>query len=174
MFAWEESDNSRVTSFDALRLFLHDLTSSLVDKLNDLIKFTGNVRGVAVENWRVSVLDLSWVLHDDDLSSEVITSLSWVLFGIRANRSSGDILNSKTLDVESDVVSWVGSLELSVVLLNGLDFSLDSRWSELGQDSWLEDTGLDSSDWNSSDTRNLVDVLEWESQWPIRWSNWSR
>jgi hypothetical protein len=99
------------------------------------------------------------MLHDDDLSSESLTSFSRVLFGIRGDRSSGDILNGESFDVETNVVSWISSLELGMMLLNRFDFSLDSRWSKLAHHSWLDDSGLNSSDWNSSDSGDLIDIL---------------
>ena len=55
---------------------------------------------------------------------------------------------------------------------NGLDFSLDVSWSEGNLHTWLEDTGFDSSDWDGSDTTDLVNVLKWESQWLFSWSFW--
>ena len=99
------------------------------------------------------------MFHDDNLSSESITSFGWIGFGIRADRSSRDIFNSESFDVESNVVSWIGSLELSMMLLNRFDFSLDSRWSELGDDSWFKDTSLNSTNWDSTNTGDLVDIL---------------
>jgi hypothetical protein len=120
--------------------------------LEDLLELASNMRGMAVEDWRVSILNLSWMFHNDDLSIESFTSLSWILLGIRCDCSSGDILDSKTFDVESDVVTRISSLELSVVLLNRFNFSFNSRWGELGNYSWLKDTSLNSSNWNSSNS----------------------
>ena len=56
--------------------------------------------------------------------------------------------------------------------LDGLALSGGSEWSEGDGHSWLDDTSLDSADWDSSDTRDLVDILEWESQWLEDWSLW--
>jgi len=59
-----------------------------------------------------------------------------------------------------------------VVHLDGLDLSGDVGWGEGANHTGLDGTGLDSADWHSSDTANLVDVLEWESEWLVGWSSW--
>ncbi len=56
--------------------------------------------------------------------------------------------------------------------LDGFAISGDSHRSESDVHVWLDDTGLDSTDWNSSDTRDLVDILTWESEWLEYWSLW--
>jgi len=48
--------------------------------------------------------------------------------------------------------------------LYGLALSGDVHGSESDDHSWLEETSLDSSDWHSSNTSDLVDVLEGESE----------
>ena len=99
------------------------------------------------------------MLHDDDLGSEGLAGSGRVLLGIGGASSSGDVLDGESLDVESNVVAGIGGLELGVMLLDGLDLGLDSSGGELSEHSWLEDAGLDSSDWDGSDTGDLVDVL---------------
>jgi len=47
---------------------------------------------------------------------------------------------------------------------NGLALSGDVHGSEGKDHAGFEDTSLDSADGDSSDTTDLVDVLEWESQ----------
>merc|ERR1712166_1347919 len=48
--------------------------------------------------------------------------------------------------------------------LDGLDFSGDVHGAEGGDHLGLDDTGLDSTDGNCTDTGNLVDILEGESE----------
>jgi hypothetical protein len=60
---------------------------------------------VAIQDWGISVLDLTGVVHDDDLSQESFSFSWWIVLGISANISSFDILDGKTFNVESDVVS---------------------------------------------------------------------
>jgi len=37
---------------------------------------------VAIEDWGVSLLDLSWVVEYDDLSEEVGGVLGWIVLGV--------------------------------------------------------------------------------------------
>lgn len=48
---------------------------------------------VAIENWGISGIDLSGVVHDDNLSLERFGFLGWVILGIGGNVSSSDILD---------------------------------------------------------------------------------
>ena len=54
----------------------------------------------------------------------------------------------------------------------GFAFSGHIERSESENHTWLEETCLDSSDWDSSNTTDLVHVLEWESEWLIFGSLW--
>ena len=56
--------------------------------------------------------------------------------------------------------------------LDRLALSGGSEWTKSDRHSWLDDTSLDSADWDCSDTRDLVDILEWESEWLEYWSLW--
>jgi len=51
-----------------------------------------------------------------------------------------------------------------VVHLNGFNFSGDVGRSEGNNHTSLDDTSLDTSDWNCSDTANLVDILQGQSE----------
>ena len=49
--------------------------------------------GVAIQDWGVSVLDLSGMVHDDDLGKEGL-NLSWgVVLGVSSDISSLDVLD---------------------------------------------------------------------------------
>jgi len=48
---------------------------------------------VAIKNWGVSLLDLSWVVKYDDLSEEVGGVLSWIVLGVGGDVSSSEILD---------------------------------------------------------------------------------
>jgi len=128
--------------------------------------------GMAIEDWRVSVHDLTWMVHDDNLGLEVLGIHSWLSLGVGGDESSLDILDREILNVESNIVSWNGLGDRLVMHLDGFDISGGSHWSEGDVHVWLDDTGFDSTDWNSSDTRDLVDILEWESEWLQYWSLW--
>ena len=48
---------------------------------------------MAIKNWGISVGDLTWMVHDDNLSLEVLGILGWDVLGIRSDVTSLDILN---------------------------------------------------------------------------------
>ena len=169
---WGKLDDGGITRLDRLGELLSDLTSSLVHLVLDFSELAGNVGGVAVKNWRVTVHDLTWMVHNDNLSLEELGIGSWVVLGIGGNETSLDILDGETLDVEANVVSWNGLSDLLVMHLDGLALGGGSEWTEGNLHGWLDDTSLDSADWDRSDTGDLVDILEWESEWLEDWSLW--
>jgi len=57
-----------------------------------------------------------------------------------------------------------------VVHFDGLNISDDVDWGESDAHVWLKDSGFDSSDWDRSDSSDLVDILQRESQWLFCWS----
>jgi hypothetical protein len=65
-------------------------------------------------------------------------------------------LDGNLLDIESDVISWETLGQGLVMHLDTLDFSLDSRWRKKDHHSWLGDSGLDSADWNRTNSWNLA------------------
>jgi len=46
---------------------------------------------MAIEDWGISVLDLTWMVHDDNLGKEVFSISGWLSLGIRSNITSLDI-----------------------------------------------------------------------------------
>ena len=48
---------------------------------------------VAIQDWAVPIGDLSRVVQDNDLSSEVLHTRGWLVLGIRGNISSLDVLH---------------------------------------------------------------------------------
>ena len=91
-----------------------------IDKKNYL---AGDVSSVAIKDGRVTVSDFSGVVHDDDLGGEGLGLLGGVIFGVRSDVTTSDILDRDVLDVESNVVSGSSLLKRLVVHLNGLHFS---------------------------------------------------
>ena len=55
---------------------------------------------------------------------------------------------------------------------NGFDFSLDVGRSEGDVHTWLDNTGLDSSDWDGTNTTDFVNILKGKSQWLFSGSFW--
>jgi hypothetical protein len=68
-------------------------TGSLIDFVNKGGEFTGDMGSVAIKDWGISGIDLSGVVHDNDLSLEGFGFLGWVILGVRGNVSSSDILD---------------------------------------------------------------------------------
>lgn len=150
-------DDGGVTRLQELGAGLHDLSGSSVDLLDELTELAGNVGGVAVEDGRVSGTDLTGVVQDDDLGVEGSGLLGGVVLGVGADVSSSDVLDGNVLDVESDVVTGETLGDLLVVHLDGLDFGGHVRRSEVDDHTSLDDTGLDSTDGNCSDTTLQVE-----------------
>lgn len=60
---------------------------------------------VAIHNWGVSVLDLTGMVHDDDLGLEGLDGLTGIIFGVGSHIASTDILDRYVLDVETNIVT---------------------------------------------------------------------
>ena len=84
------------------------------------------------------------------LSREDAGLLGGVVLGVRADRSTTDVLDGDVLDVESNVVSGDSLRERLVVHLDGLDFSGDVLRGEGDDHAWLDDASLHTSDGDSS------------------------
>jgi len=131
-----------------------------------------NVCGVAVKHWGVTGHDLTRVVGNDDGGTEILGVLGWIVLVVGSDETTFDVLDGNVLDVESNVVTWNSLLHDFVVHLDGLALSDDADWGEAHVDSGLEDTSLDTSNWDGTDTRNLVDILEWETKWLVGWAVW--
>lgn len=165
-------NKSWVSVFDEFGFLLGRFTSSSVDFSLNFLEFAGNVGSVAVQNWGVSILNLSRVIHNNDLSKESF-NLSWgIILRVSCNISSLDILNWETFNVESDIVSWNSFRDRFVMHFNWFNVTLNIGWGESNIHSWLKDTSFNSTDWDSSNTSNLVDVLKRKSKRFFSWSFW--
>lgn len=155
-----------------LWLLLNGLSGTAVDLLEDLSELAGNVGGVAIQDWSVTGTDLTWVVQDDDLGVERLSSLWWIVLGVTADVTTTDLLDGNVLDVEANVVTWNTLGKLLVVHLNGLDLSGDTSWGEGDDHTGLDDTGLNTTDWHRANTANLVNILEWKTEWLVGWTGW--
>jgi len=162
---WGHLDDGSITRFDLLWEVFHLFTGSSVNLFEQFGEFAGNVGGVAIQDWGVTVSDFSGVVQDDDLGVESFSFLGWVVLGVGGNVTTSDILDRDVLYVETDIVTWSGLWEGFVVHLNGLDFSGHVDWGEGDDHTWFDQTSLDTTDWDCSDTTDFVDILEWESEW---------
>jgi len=169
---WSEGDHGGITRLDELGVGFEFLTSTSVDLGGDLLELAGDVSSVAIQDWGITVGDLTWMVQDDDLSGEGIGFSCWVILDVGGDVTSSDILDGQVLYVETNIVTWGGLWELLVMHFDGLDFRGVTRWGEDDGVTWLEDTSFDSADWYCTDTTDLVDILEWESEWLVDWSLW--
>lgn len=163
-----EGNQSGVTVLDELGVFFLRLTSSSVDLIVDSFELTSNMSSVAIQDGGISVLDLTGVIHNDNLRVEVSNFFGWVVLGIGSDITSSDILNGDTLDVETDVVTGESFSELFMMHFDGLTFGNNLSGSELDGHTGLDNTSFDSTDGDCSDTTNLVDVLEGKSEGLVR------
>merc|ERR1719204_1409274 len=147
-----------------LGLFWGRFTSTPVNLLLDLSKLASNVSCVTIKDRAVSIADLTRVVKNDDLSSEIGDSRCRLVLGVRGDVFSLDVLDRDVLDVEANVVSGDSLWERLVVHLHRLDLSGQHVGGEGDDHTGLDDTSLNSSDWNCSNTSDFVDILEWETE----------
>jgi len=86
--------------------------------------------GVTIQNGRVTSLDLTGVIQDDNLSVESSNFSSGIILGIRGNITSFKIFNGNVFDVETNIVSGDSFLESFMMHFNGFTFSGDHSGSE--------------------------------------------
>merc|ERR1719334_2970580 len=156
--------NGGIAVLDALGESFQLLAGTTIALLEDLLEFAGDVSGVAIHDGRISVLDLTRVVKDDDLSVEVLALLGWVVLGVGGDVATTDFLDGDVLDVEANVVAGESLGEGLVVHLHRFYLSGDVGGGETDDHAGLDDTGLDTTDGHCSDTANLVHVLEWETE----------
>ena len=117
----DKADHGGVAHLDGLGFLLDFLTGTAVDLGFDLGELAGDVGGVAVEDGRVAVADLTGVVEDDDLGEEVLGLLGGVVLGVGADVATADVLDGQVLDVEADVVAGDGLGDALVMHLKNKD-----------------------------------------------------
>jgi len=153
-----------VTRLDELGGSLNRLARATINLLKELRELAGNVGSVAVKNWSVTGTDLTRVVEDDDLGVERVGSLGRVVLRVGSDHTTANLLDGDVLDVETDVVAGNTLGQLLVVHLDGLDFSGDVGGGESDDHAGLDDTSLDTAHRHSSNTANLVDILEGKTE----------
>lgn len=161
-------DDGGVTRLDELRSVFNGFTGTAVNLLDELGEAASNVSSVAVENRGVTGADLTGVVEDNDLGLEAGSLGGGVVLGVGGDVATTDFLDGNVLDVEANVVTGDTLLELLVVHLNGLHFSGDVGGSEGNDHAGRDGTSLDTADRNSSNTRDLVDILEGQTEGLVR------
>jgi len=86
-------------------VFFSNLTSSFVHFGFNFSEFAGNMAGVAIKNWCITVCDLTWMVHDDNLGLEEFSVHGWDVLGIRSDITSLDI-SDWNFNIETNIVSW--------------------------------------------------------------------
>ena len=90
---WDELNHSGISGLDTGGILLGFLTSTLVDLGSDLGELASDVAGVAVKNWRVSISDLTGVVHDDYLGDKHLSVHGWIVLRVSGHVSSLDVLD---------------------------------------------------------------------------------
>jgi len=160
-------DDGGVSVLDGLGESFQLFAGTTIALLEDLLELAGDVSSVAVHDRRVSVLDLSGVVKNDNLSVEVLALLGGIILGVGGDIATTDFLNGDVLDVEAHVVTGEGLGEGLVVHLHGFDLSGDVGRGESDDHAGLDDTGLNTTDGHCSNTTDLVDVLEGKTKWLV-------
>jgi len=168
----DKLDNASISSLDELGCGLGRLTGTTIDLLQDLLELASNMSGVAIQDWRVTVADLSRVVQDNDLGSEVGASRGRLVLGVGSNIATLDVLDGDVLNVESNIVSRSGLWQRLVVHLHGLDLSGQCTRGKGDDHTGLDDASLDTTHGHCSNTANLVDILEGQTKGLVGWSCW--
>ena len=140
------------------------LTSTTVNLLLDLCELAGDVSGVAVEHRGVPVANLTGVVQDNDLCSEVLASSSRLILGVRGDEATLDVLDRDVLHVESNVVSGGGLWQGLVVHLHRFDLSGEGSGGKSDHHARLDDAGLNTANGHCSNATDLVNILEGETK----------
>ncbi len=82
---------------------------------------------------------------------------------VSSDVSSADVSCCESTYVETDVVAWLGLVDHCVVHLYALDLSRLLAGVEDDCLSSVENTSLDLSYWDGSDTADFVNVLNWQA-----------
>jgi len=162
-------DNGSVTRLDELGAVLNRLAGTAVDLLEELGELASNMGSVAVEDRGVTSTNLTGVVENDDLGSEGSGAERRVVLGVTSDVATANLLDRDVLHVEANVVAGDTLGQLLVVHLDGLDFSGDVGGSEGDDHTGLEDTSLDTADGHSSNTTNLVHILQWKTEGLVSW-----
>jgi hypothetical protein len=122
-FGGSHDGEARVSRFNEFGVSFKFFTGSSINFLSDFFEFNGNVGGVAIQDGGISVLDLTGVVKNDNLSEESNSGSGRIFFGVRGNISSFNFFDGNIFNIETDIVSWNGFSELFVMHFNGFDIS---------------------------------------------------
>merc|ERR1719193_372298 len=124
-----------------------------------VLELTSNVSCVTIQHRRVSTVNLTRVVHDNNLSNKSISLLGWIVLRISSNHTTFDILDRDVLDIETNVVTRQSFWHSFMMHFNGFDFSGDVSGGECDNHTRLNDTSFHTSNRYCSNTTNLVHIL---------------
>lgn len=104
-FGGVHNNNSRFILLNEFGFNFNRLSSSLINFINKSGEFASNMSSMTIKNWSVSSVDLTRMVHNDNLRFETLGFSGGVLFIIRGNVSSSDIFNRETFHVETYVIT---------------------------------------------------------------------
>jgi len=78
-FLGYHSNEGSFSRLEELGLFFKNFTRSSINLAFEFVEFASDVSSVAIEDGSVTLLDLTGVIQDDDLSEEVGGILAWVV-----------------------------------------------------------------------------------------------
>nr|ACU18045.1 unknown [Glycine max] len=159
---WNHLNHTSITILQKFGLLLKLLTRSPVNLGQDFRKLHSNVRSVAVKDWCVSITNLARMVHDNDLGCEVGSFLGRVVLGVGCNKTTLEILDCNILHIKSNIVTWKSLCESLMVHLNRLNLSCQPSGTKSHHHTRLHNPSLYTSHWHSTNTTNLVDILQWK------------
>jgi hypothetical protein len=169
---WDHVDDCSITRLDLFGEVLHLLAGTAIDFLDQFLELASNMGSVAIQDWGVTVTDLTGVVENDDLSLEGLGLLGWVVLGVGGNVTTTDILDGDVLYVETDIVTRASLWEGLVVHLDGLHLSGEASGCKSHDHAWLDHAGFDAANRYCADTADFVHVLEWKAERLVQRALW--
>ena len=157
---------------DKLWVCFDRLASAAIDLLYELGELASNVRCVAVQNWSITGTDLARMVENDDLGVERFGTLWWVILRVAADVTTANFLDGNALDIEANVVTRLTLGKLFVVHFDGPDLSSYTSRCKGNNHARLDDSGLDTTNWYSTYTTDLVYVLKRKTKRFVRRTGW--
>jgi len=115
---------------------------------------------MTIQNGRIPNVDLSRMIHNNNLSRERFRCGGGIFDGIAGYHTSLEVLDGDVLYVKANVVARDGLGNLVVMHLDGFDVRGDPCRSKQDMLTRRHDASFDSADWNRTDTSNLVYILQ--------------
>ena len=145
-----------ITLFHKLWLFFNNFISSSIIFCFNFSEFNRYIRSVAFHNWTISILDLSRMVQNDNLSLKACHFFCWIIISIRYYIPTLDLINFHILYMKSNKVSSLCFRYIFMVHFYRINFTLDCLWSNYNRHSWFQYTLLYCSYCHSSNSTYLV------------------